>query len=226
MKVAHGLKSGELKLSCEDPDNPRNFPRNLFVWRSNLSARAARATNISSSICSERSMASRARTSARKARCKPEEVVWRRRGSGGQARPAGRDRFPHVDHLRLCRRRPTDRHLVREERPQHLGHAPLHPSAVEGGGPGLGRAQRLGDLQGHREELLGSLRGPSRRGDRCRPAADAARHAGRALRSRSTSRTGRKASATRFRARPCRPSSRSSATIPTPTRSSLQSARC
>src|SRR3546814_50019 len=30
------LKSGALRLSCEDPDNPRNFPRNLFVWRSNL----------------------------------------------------------------------------------------------------------------------------------------------------------------------------------------------
>ncbi|MFO7477431.1 MAG: nitrate reductase subunit alpha [Methyloceanibacter sp.] len=34
--VAQGLKSGELKLSCEDPDNPKNWPRNLFVWRSNL----------------------------------------------------------------------------------------------------------------------------------------------------------------------------------------------
>jgi nitrate reductase alpha subunit len=30
------LKDGSLKLSCEDPDNPANFPRNLFVWRSNL----------------------------------------------------------------------------------------------------------------------------------------------------------------------------------------------
>jgi nitrate reductase alpha subunit len=30
------LKSGALRFSCEDPDNPRNFPRNLFVWRSNL----------------------------------------------------------------------------------------------------------------------------------------------------------------------------------------------
>ncbi|MBL8665636.1 MAG: nitrate reductase subunit alpha [Candidatus Odyssella sp.] len=30
------LKSGALKMSCEDPDNPKNFPRNLFVWRSNL----------------------------------------------------------------------------------------------------------------------------------------------------------------------------------------------
>ena len=30
------LKSGELKFACEDPDHPQNFPRNLFVWRSNL----------------------------------------------------------------------------------------------------------------------------------------------------------------------------------------------
>jgi len=34
--VVKSLKSGKLKMSCEDPDNPQNFPRNLFVWRSNL----------------------------------------------------------------------------------------------------------------------------------------------------------------------------------------------
>jgi len=34
--VAAALRSGELKLSCEDPDKPVNWPRNLFVWRSNL----------------------------------------------------------------------------------------------------------------------------------------------------------------------------------------------
>ena len=34
--VAKALKSGELKLACDDPDNPKNWPRNLFVWRSNL----------------------------------------------------------------------------------------------------------------------------------------------------------------------------------------------
>jgi nitrate reductase alpha subunit len=34
--VASALKSGDLKLSCHDPDNPKNWPRNLFVWRSNL----------------------------------------------------------------------------------------------------------------------------------------------------------------------------------------------
>ncbi|MGE3067146.1 MAG: molybdopterin dinucleotide binding domain-containing protein, partial [Hyphomicrobiaceae bacterium] len=34
--VAGGLKSGALKLSCHDPDAPQNWPRNMFVWRSNL----------------------------------------------------------------------------------------------------------------------------------------------------------------------------------------------
>ncbi len=34
--VLNGLKSGDVKLSCGDPDNPANWPRNLFVWRSNL----------------------------------------------------------------------------------------------------------------------------------------------------------------------------------------------
>ncbi|MDX6749784.1 nitrate reductase subunit alpha [Geminicoccaceae bacterium 1502E] len=34
--VARALGSGELQMSCEDPDDPANWPRNLFVWRSNL----------------------------------------------------------------------------------------------------------------------------------------------------------------------------------------------
>jgi nitrate reductase alpha subunit len=34
--VVEQLKSGDLRLACEDPDAPENFPRNLFVWRSNL----------------------------------------------------------------------------------------------------------------------------------------------------------------------------------------------
>lgn len=34
--VIEGLQSGDLKMSCEDPDDPANWPRNLFVWRSNL----------------------------------------------------------------------------------------------------------------------------------------------------------------------------------------------
>ncbi|HML27302.1 MAG TPA: nitrate reductase subunit alpha [Hyphomicrobium sp.] len=34
--VSKALQSGELELACHDPDSPANWPRNMFVWRSNL----------------------------------------------------------------------------------------------------------------------------------------------------------------------------------------------
>ena len=34
--VVDRLVSGDLEFSCEDPDHEKNFPRNLFVWRSNI----------------------------------------------------------------------------------------------------------------------------------------------------------------------------------------------
>ncbi|NOR61461.1 MAG: nitrate reductase subunit alpha [Rhodobacteraceae bacterium] len=34
--VAEQLVSGDLEMSCEDPDHEANWPRTLFVWRSNL----------------------------------------------------------------------------------------------------------------------------------------------------------------------------------------------
>jgi nitrate reductase / nitrite oxidoreductase, alpha subunit len=34
--VVEGLRSGELGLAIDDPDAPQCFPRNLFIWRSNL----------------------------------------------------------------------------------------------------------------------------------------------------------------------------------------------
>ncbi len=36
------LKDGSLDMACNDPDNPANFPRNLFVWRSNLLGASAK----------------------------------------------------------------------------------------------------------------------------------------------------------------------------------------
>jgi len=34
--LKNSLKSGAINMSCDDPDNPKNFPRNMFVWRSNI----------------------------------------------------------------------------------------------------------------------------------------------------------------------------------------------
>ena len=35
-RVVSGLRDGSLKLACEDPDAPENWPRVLTVWRANL----------------------------------------------------------------------------------------------------------------------------------------------------------------------------------------------
>ena len=34
--LVKALRDGTVEMSCEDPDAPQNWPRNLFVWRSNL----------------------------------------------------------------------------------------------------------------------------------------------------------------------------------------------
>ncbi|MDN3519364.1 nitrate reductase subunit alpha [Aquisalimonas lutea] len=34
--VVEQLAGGSLAMACEDPDNPVNYPRNMFIWRSNL----------------------------------------------------------------------------------------------------------------------------------------------------------------------------------------------
>jgi nitrate reductase alpha subunit len=34
--VEESLNDGTLRMACEDPDAPENWPRNMFVWRSNL----------------------------------------------------------------------------------------------------------------------------------------------------------------------------------------------
>jgi nitrate reductase alpha subunit len=40
--VEEKLKRKELQIASEDPDSPKNFPRNLFVWRSNLLGSSAK----------------------------------------------------------------------------------------------------------------------------------------------------------------------------------------
>jgi nitrate reductase alpha subunit len=40
--ITEKLKNGKLNIAAEDPDNPKNFPRNLFIWRSNLLGSSAK----------------------------------------------------------------------------------------------------------------------------------------------------------------------------------------
>jgi nitrate reductase alpha subunit len=41
--VARELASKRLEMSCMDPDHPDNWPRNMFVWRSNLLGSSGKA---------------------------------------------------------------------------------------------------------------------------------------------------------------------------------------
>lgn len=34
--VAKGLKEGTLEMSCNDPENPKNWPYNMFIFHSNI----------------------------------------------------------------------------------------------------------------------------------------------------------------------------------------------
>jgi nitrate reductase alpha subunit len=164
-----GLKDGSLQMSCEDPDHPDNWPRNMFVWRSNILGSSGKGheyflkhlLGTSHGVQGKDLWATTPGQAAKRSRVA-------RQGAGRQAGSAGDARFPHEHHLPVFRHRAADGDLVREERPQHQRHAPLHPPAVDGRRSGLAIAQRLGDLQGLRQEVQRSLRRPSRRRARSR----------------------------------------------------------
>jgi nitrate reductase alpha subunit len=75
--VVAGLKSGRIKMSCEDPDNPVNFPRNLFIWRSNLLGSSGKGHEyfLHHFLGTRHGLQGKdlGQTSGKK----PEEVVWR-----------------------------------------------------------------------------------------------------------------------------------------------------
>jgi nitrate reductase alpha subunit len=70
------LKAGELEMSCMDPDDPNNWPRNMFVWRSNLLGSSGKGHEYFLKHLLGTTTACRARTSARWGRRKPVEVKW------------------------------------------------------------------------------------------------------------------------------------------------------
>jgi len=79
--IVEQMKSGDLGFASEDPDNPANFPRNLFVWRSNLLGSSGKGheyflkyllgteTGIQGEELGEESQ-------------RPEEVQWREAAQG------------------------------------------------------------------------------------------------------------------------------------------------
>lgn len=68
------LKSGELRFACEDPDEPRNFPRVLTIWRSNLLGSSAKGNEYFLKHLLGADSSLRAEEAPPGAR--PKDVVW------------------------------------------------------------------------------------------------------------------------------------------------------
>jgi nitrate reductase / nitrite oxidoreductase, alpha subunit len=75
--VRDALKSGRLKMSCEDPDNPQNFPRNLFVWRSNLLGSSGKGHEYFLKHLLGTQHGVQGKDIGEEGGRKPEDVVWR-----------------------------------------------------------------------------------------------------------------------------------------------------
>jgi len=93
--VARSLKDGSLKMSCSDPDHPSNWPRNLFVWRSNLlgssgkgheyflkhllgTSNGVQGKDLGAEINDPQARPGAGRST------KPSEVVWHEKGPEGK----------------------------------------------------------------------------------------------------------------------------------------------
>ncbi|HTQ73292.1 MAG TPA: nitrate reductase subunit alpha [Burkholderiales bacterium] len=75
--VVRELKSGRLKMSCEDPDHPDNFPRNLFVWRSNLLGSSGKGHEYFLKHLLGTTHGVQGKDLGETGGQKPEEVAWR-----------------------------------------------------------------------------------------------------------------------------------------------------
>ena len=75
--VAASLASGALRMSCEDPDNPANWPRNMFVWRSNLLGSSGKGHEYFLKHLLGTSHGVQGKDLGEDGGVKPDEVVWR-----------------------------------------------------------------------------------------------------------------------------------------------------
>ncbi|MFO1185956.1 MAG: nitrate reductase subunit alpha [Bauldia sp.] len=82
--VARGVASGEVKLASTDPDNPRNWPRNMFVWRSNLLGASGKGHEYFLKHLLGTSHGVLGKELGEEGRAKPEEVAWHDKAPEGK----------------------------------------------------------------------------------------------------------------------------------------------
>ena len=82
--VAERLKSGALQMSCEDPDAQENWPRNLFVWRSNLLGSSGKGHEYFLKHLLGTDHGVQGKDLGAEGRAKPAEAVWHEHAPEGK----------------------------------------------------------------------------------------------------------------------------------------------
>ncbi|TKI06572.1 nitrate reductase subunit alpha [Martelella alba] len=72
-----GLLNGTLRFAAEQPDNPQNYPRNLFVWRSNLLGSSGKGHEYMLKYLLGTEHGIQGEDLGRQGGILPEEVEWR-----------------------------------------------------------------------------------------------------------------------------------------------------
>jgi len=78
------LKTGRLGFAAEQPDNPQNFPRNLFVWRSNLLGSSGKGHEYMLKYLLGTENGIQGKDLGQQGAAKPQEVEWLDNGGEGK----------------------------------------------------------------------------------------------------------------------------------------------
>ena len=105
------LKDGALTMSCEDPDNPDNWPRNMFVWRSNILGSSGKGARVLPQAPAGHQHGVQGKDLG-KDEAKPEEVQWHANAPEGKLDLLVTLDFRMSTTCLYSRHRAAHRHLV------------------------------------------------------------------------------------------------------------------
>lgn len=78
------LKTGEIAFASEEPDNPKNFPRNMFIWRSNLLGSSGKGHEYMLKYLLGTKHGVMNKDLGEMGATKPDEVKWEDKGAEGK----------------------------------------------------------------------------------------------------------------------------------------------
>ena len=158
--VVSQLKDGALRFAVEDPEHEDNHPRVLSLWRANLLGSSSKGNEYFLRHLLGTDSAATAQE-ARTGQATSRRHLGRDRPRG-QARPADDHRLPDDQLDDPVRRRAAGGDVVREARPQHHRHAPLHPLVQPRHCAAMADEDRLGGVEDDRSPLLRARGRPPR----------------------------------------------------------------